>query len=1104
MRLLRNHGHEDLTLVEFDDDNVPPYATLSHTWGPDTEEVSFRDVIEGTGKHKTGYNKIQFCKEQAAADGLQYFWMDTCCIDKSSSTELSEAINSMFRWYKNAAKCYVYLSDVSTNGHATDVHSSPSVWDGAFQSSRWFNRGWTLQELIAPDSVQFFSQEGTHLGSKSSFEQKIHEITDIAVTALRGAPLTEFKVGERMSWARHRETRRLEDKAYSLLGIFDIQMPLLYGEGREKAFIRLQEEIDKISKRKRKWDAYLEPAQDETNAPDLQQQFLESLFFSEITSRQEQIPEAFKETCRWIFDTSIDERQRRDQPLYSFHEWLRSGKGIYWISGKPGSGKSTLMKFIVNEELTEQILHAERGNQDLLIISFFFWSAGTTLQRSAAGLLRSLLYQIARQCPDLVKTVNIQSGESSYGVESSTRLRSAWTERRLLSLLGTFIGQIPAHLSLCAFVDGLDEFVGDEDLLLDMVRLFSRASQCKICVSSRPEQTFRQEFQHCPRLRIQDFNHADIHRMATGKLTPVLEKHLDTGNPSYRSDNDYLVNDLVAKASGVFLWLDLMIRDLTKGAKNGDTIEQLRSRLDRTPATIEGLYTHILENLDPIYHEERLRYFAILLAANELEVPVTLLHLICAQGEPWEHAVRFDLDYFTTARIRRIRQKLENRLFACCGGLIDVSDSQDARDGLLDGWEYRYDGDEDMVPQEGLIMVREDRAMDYIHRTAMEYIRKRYRDLLGHESLMEAKTYLARGRIGYLAFLSSKFKFGKKYIVNSMFGSSFVCTMKIICTLGQMSAEPAVSEASVSIQTDLTNRAFRILQSVYSYNHRSARECWSDARFIADFLDLDDRDLAERMVKDQLSAATYYGCNDYLRSQPSIKNIGKEHATNLLHSILPSIASEFAIDEALEQQCLLPKLLTMQTVLQYPLNPQEPYMLRYHHDRLTNQRLTLWGKFLSMIPSILLAVSDPKSGIVPVAYEECIIGLVEAFLSHGADLDTRIHYQHYVKVGNSITSFGSNILSRLKAHLQSAGAAHREEILFLKQEVMHRDGPLEAYHALWHFSDADKENLGKIFRSVSSTSVSRMIEAYLRTEDIVNVTEAERYLEGMSYSFLDN
>ncbi|KAN0077448.1 HET domain containing protein [Elaphomyces granulatus] len=227
-------------------DDIPRYAILSHTWGADTEEVSFKDMMDGTAKSKVlGYNKIRFCGEQARRDGLQYFWIDTCCIDKSSSTELQEAINSMFRWYHNAAKCYVYLADVS---RSADVNSSQLLTKSSFRKSRWFTRGWTLQELVAPASVEFFSKEGEQLGNKRSLERHIHEVTGIPVKALQGSSLSNFSVPERMSWAENRETTRKEDKAYSLLGIFNVYMPLIYGEGRENAFQRLREKIDKASK----------------------------------------------------------------------------------------------------------------------------------------------------------------------------------------------------------------------------------------------------------------------------------------------------------------------------------------------------------------------------------------------------------------------------------------------------------------------------------------------------------------------------------------------------------------------------------------------------------------------------------------------------------------------------------------------------------------------------------------------------------------------------------------------------------------------------------------------------------------------------------------
>ena len=156
----------------------------------------------------------------------------------------------MFRWYREAARCYVYLSDVSIHNSDENDPFSRLTWESAFRKSRWFTRGWTLQELIAPVLVEFFSEEGKRLGDKNSLEQQVHEITGIPITALQGSPLSPFSFPERISWAKNRETRRKEDKAYSLMGICDIHMPPIYGEGEEEAFIRLHGEIDRRHSRK--------------------------------------------------------------------------------------------------------------------------------------------------------------------------------------------------------------------------------------------------------------------------------------------------------------------------------------------------------------------------------------------------------------------------------------------------------------------------------------------------------------------------------------------------------------------------------------------------------------------------------------------------------------------------------------------------------------------------------------------------------------------------------------------------------------------------------------------------------------------------------------
>jgi hypothetical protein len=239
MRLLEIHAKDSLSLVDVTGRDIPKYAILSHTWGHDYEEVTFDDLSKGIGTSKPGFRKLAFCAEQADKDGLRFFWADTCCIDKTNSTELTEAINSMFQWYQNAAKCYAYLSDVPVNNLGRlDLLSNRSSND-LFRNSRWFTRGWTLQELLAPTSVEFFSSDGRQMGSRNSLRREIQDITGIPTQALRGRPLGQFDIKERLSWVEGRETKREEDMAYSLLGIFGVFIPLIYGEGQKNAFHRL-------------------------------------------------------------------------------------------------------------------------------------------------------------------------------------------------------------------------------------------------------------------------------------------------------------------------------------------------------------------------------------------------------------------------------------------------------------------------------------------------------------------------------------------------------------------------------------------------------------------------------------------------------------------------------------------------------------------------------------------------------------------------------------------------------------------------------------------------------------------------------------------------
>ena len=250
MRLLKAETKE---LVQFLPNQIPPYAILSHTWSCDPdEEVLFSDIGKEEALQKPAYQQkvVPVCKKTLQR-GIEYVWIDTCCIDKSSSAELQEAVNSMFKWYMHSSICFVYLEDVPSK---MDESSNSEIGDDSITKSRWFTRGWTLQELVAPGKLIFYSKHWNNLGTRASHANLISKKTKIDESILDNEypqyiqDIISYKsVANKMSWAAFRETTRPEDIAYCLMGIFDVNMPLLYGEGEKKAFYRLQEEILKVS-----------------------------------------------------------------------------------------------------------------------------------------------------------------------------------------------------------------------------------------------------------------------------------------------------------------------------------------------------------------------------------------------------------------------------------------------------------------------------------------------------------------------------------------------------------------------------------------------------------------------------------------------------------------------------------------------------------------------------------------------------------------------------------------------------------------------------------------------------------------------------------------
>ncbi|KAF2192930.1 HET-domain-containing protein [Zopfia rhizophila CBS 207.26] len=566
MRLLRcsDAGEFSLTKDLVGNDKIPPYAILSHTWGTDTEEVTFEDLTNGTGGDKPGYKKIRFCGEQARQDGLQYFWVDTCCINKANYTELSQAINSMFRWYRNATRCYVYMSDVSAFHINEELSLQP--WESDFRKSRWFTRGWTLQELLAPSLVEFFSQERQRLGDKISLKQQIYEITGIPNSVLQGVPLPQFSVNERLSWIELRQTKLEEDKAYSLLGIFGVHIPLIYGEGRESAFKRLQEEIDKLLKGHLRQQASVMEKED--------QECVRHLRLTDPRDDKKRIEDTkgglLEGSYRWVLDNA------------SFQQWHEDPQSrLLWIKGDPGKGKTMLLCGVI-----EELKKSTPG-----LLSFFFCQGTDSRINSATAVLRGLIYLLINQQPSLAPHLRKRYNQAGQSVFDDA---NAWVA---LSDIFTNMIRDPDLKMTYLVVDALDECVADLQKLLDLVIHTSASSaRVKWLLSSRNEMHIEKKLRCVDakaRLSLELKQNAE-------QVSRAVDVYIDDKLSRLDSLEDNSLRDQVRdilrrKANSTFLWVALVVQELEE-PESWDPLQVV----EEAPPGLHQLYDRMMNQIQQL------------------------------------------------------------------------------------------------------------------------------------------------------------------------------------------------------------------------------------------------------------------------------------------------------------------------------------------------------------------------------------------------------------------------------------------------------------------------------------------------------------------------
>jgi hypothetical protein len=356
----------------------------------------------------------------------------------------------------------------------------------------------------------------------------------------------------------------------------------------------------------------------------IQKNLLQSLHYPAMTYRYEDVLQAHPKTFDWIFAS----RTTRQLPWSGFTNGRRNEGGIYWINGKAGSGKSTLMKHIYDESRTMTYLQQWAQDQPqteedirVCLATFFFWNCGTQMQKSQLGLLRSLIFQVVGKYPDLIpicfptRWAEMYSGSLDLGREVAGK---PWSVRELSSAFRKLICQKESPVKLCFFIDGLDEFGGDTLELCSLLQETSclNPDNAKFCVSSRPWVEFQETFQGAATLRLQDLTFNDIRIYVDDKFRK--NQAFRKLGPQDLGLVTALINETVEKAEGVFLWVQVVVRLLLTGMSKRDSVTQLSMRLRSFPKDLNPLYTSILSQIDPIYLEWTSRAFQVMMAFTQL------------------------------------------------------------------------------------------------------------------------------------------------------------------------------------------------------------------------------------------------------------------------------------------------------------------------------------------------------------------------------------------------------------------------------------------------------------------------------------------------------
>jgi hypothetical protein len=442
--------------------------------------------------------------------------------------------------------------------------------------------------------------------------------------------------------------------------------------------------------------------------------------------RQERIPQTFSSTFQWIFSEPRD----LAKPWDSFTSWLTNGRGIYWITGKAGSGKSTLMKMLFESQETRALLGQWSSDATIVTAAFYFWNSGSALQMSQEGLLRSVLGQAFKQrltLPLGLLTTKLEAFAISR--ESTGGAQLDWKD--LLQLFRFLVEEEDQQVKYFFLLDGLDEFAGDQLQLVSLVHTLGAYPNVKVCVSSRPYNVFEDGFRQQPSLILQYLTFDDIALYVGENLAqqPAF-RELAWSNPE---EAKHLVDRVSTKASGVFLWVILAVHSLVKGLMDGDRVRDLNGRLDEIPEELEELFKKMLHSLEGRYFSDAARLFRIYRAAHQPAIGfdrgLPLLALDFADDADFEPTARQRVKPLTGKEWYMRSTSMKRRLNSRCKGLIEIEHPQKATGTI---WSIKEvdrlvseaeSGEASALPTlhaYGRDLAR--KKVQYLHRTVKDYL----------------------------------------------------------------------------------------------------------------------------------------------------------------------------------------------------------------------------------------------------------------------------------------------------------------------------------------------------------------------------------------------